>query len=99
MFLQPIKQWFIALPGTLHYNSTHYLVSWVFLRGLALIYFSAFASMAVQIQGLIGENGILPIQLKLTEIAQIFPDSKFSVFPTVFWNPDYVVLTFPFCML
>ena len=85
MFLQPIKQWFIALPGTLQYDSTHYLVSWVFLRGLALIYFSAFASMALQIQGLIGENGILPIQFKLTEIAQIFPDSKFSVFPTVFW--------------
>ena len=85
MFHQLIKQGFIALSKTLQYDSTHYLVSWVFLRGLALIYFSAFASMAVQIQGLIGENGILPIQLKLTEITRIFPNGKFSLFPTVFW--------------
>lgn len=80
-----IKQGLLSLPRTIHYDSTHYLVSWIFLRGLALIYLSAFASMAVQIQGLIGKNGILPIQLKLTEIAQIFPNSKFSLFPTVFW--------------
>jgi hypothetical protein len=53
---------------------------------LAVIYFAAFASMAVQIEGLIGENGILPIQSKLTEIAQLFPDSKFSAFPTLFWS-------------
>ena len=85
MFLQPTKQWLIALPGKLQYDSTHYLVSWVFLRGLALIYFSAFASMASQILGLIGENGILPIHSKLTKIAHIFPDSQYSVFPTVFW--------------
>ncbi|MGR8999639.1 MAG: lipase maturation factor family protein [Gammaproteobacteria bacterium] len=85
MSLQQIKQWLIALPRTLYYDSTPYLVSWVFLRGLAIIYFSAFASMALQIQGLIGENGILPIQLKLTEIEQIFPGRKFTVFPTVFW--------------
>ncbi len=85
MFYQSSKQWLIALPGILKYDSTYCLVSWVFLRGLAVIYFSAFASMALQIQGLIGENGILPIQLKLTEIAQFFPVSKFSVFPTVFW--------------
>jgi lipase maturation factor 1 len=85
MFLQTIKQWFMALPPKLQYDSAHDLVSWFFLRGLALIYFSAFASMALQIQGLIGENGILPIQLKLTEIAWFFPGSKFSVFPTLFW--------------
>ncbi len=85
MFLQTIKQWFMALPRKLQYDSTHDLVSWVFLRGLALIYFSAFASMAVQIQGLIGENGILPIQLKLTELSWFFPGDKFSVFPTLFW--------------
>ncbi|MGZ8184476.1 MAG: lipase maturation factor family protein [Methylobacter sp.] len=84
MSLQSIKQLLITLLDK-PYNSTHYLVSWVFLRGLAVIYFAAFASMAVQIEGLIGENGILPIQSKLSEIARIFPHSKFSVFPTLFW--------------
>jgi hypothetical protein len=60
-------------------------VSWVFLRGLAAIYFAAFASMAVQIEGLISENGILPIQSKLAEIARLFPDSKYIKSPTLFW--------------
>ena len=66
-------------------NSNHALVSWVFLRGLALIYFAAFASMAVQIDGLIGENGISPIQSELAAIAQYFPESKYFLFPTLFW--------------
>lgn len=61
------------------------LVGWLFLRGLALIYFAAFASMAVQIEGLIGVNGILPIQAKLTALAQYFPQIKYYDFPTLFW--------------
>src|SRR5207249_4538812 len=35
---------------------------WIFLRGLGLIFFSAFYSLAFQIHGLIGERGILPAQ-------------------------------------
>lgn len=66
-------------------NSPAVLVSWAFLRGLALIYLAAFASMSGQIEGLIGENGILPIQSELAAIARYSPDRKFSVFPTVFW--------------
>ncbi len=84
MSLQSIKQQFFALLDK-PYSSTHYLVSWVFLRGLAVIYFAAFASMAVQIEGLIGANGILPIRSKLTEIARLFPNSKYIEFPTLFW--------------
>lgn len=68
MFLQSNRQCFITLTGKLYANSSHYLLSWLFLRGLALIYFAAFASMAVQIEGLIGDNGILPIQSRLQEI-------------------------------
>ncbi len=37
------------------------LVRWIFLRGLGLIYFAAFASLAVQILGLVGEAGVLPL--------------------------------------
>src|SRR6185369_9549303 len=33
---------------------------WIFLRALGFIYFSAFYSLAFQIKGLIGPNGILP---------------------------------------
>ena len=35
--------------------------AWIFLRGMGLIYLIAFASLSVQIKGLIGSNGILPI--------------------------------------
>ncbi|MCK5921356.1 MAG: hypothetical protein KAG66_10475, partial [Methylococcales bacterium] len=38
------------------------LASALFLRVLALIYFAAFSSMAVQIIGLAGSEGILPLQ-------------------------------------
>lgn len=61
------------------------LVSWIFLRGLALIYLSAFASMSVQIEGLIGSQGILPIQAKLDEAAQFYGNGKYWAFPTLFW--------------
>ena len=66
-------------------SQQHTLVSWLFLRGLALIYFSAFASMSVQIEGLIGSHGILPIQSKLESISGFNSNQKFIVFPTLFW--------------
>src|SRR5262249_49048382 len=37
------------------------LVSWLFLRGLGAIYVAAFVSLAVQIVGLIGHDGIVPL--------------------------------------
>ncbi|HVH72519.1 MAG TPA: lipase maturation factor family protein, partial [Candidatus Dormibacteraeota bacterium] len=36
------------------------LPRWIFLRALGLIYYSAFFSLAFQIKGLIGPQGILP---------------------------------------
>lgn len=68
------------------YNTDYRLISWLFLRGLGIIYFSAFASMAVQIQeGLVGANGILPISEKMALIEQYYPQQLFWHMPTVFW--------------
>ncbi|MBL1262342.1 lipase maturation factor family protein [Candidatus Methylomicrobium oryzae] len=64
---------------------TDTLVSWLFLRGLAMIYLAAFASLSVQIEGLIGTQGILPIQAKLAESAQLYDSDKYWLFPTLFW--------------
>lgn len=61
------------------------LVGWLFLRLLAILYFSAFASMAVQIEGLVGADGILPIAKKLAAIDQALGSEKYWVFPTIFW--------------
>jgi hypothetical protein len=73
-----LNRWFLQGP-------TYGIVSWLFLRGLALIYLAAFASMSGQIEGLIGAQGILPIQSKLIEIAQSSGSGKYWVFPTLFW--------------
>jgi lipase maturation factor len=40
--------------------STHLWPRWGFLRGLGLIFFSAFYALAFQIHGLVGQRGILP---------------------------------------
>jgi hypothetical protein len=45
-----------APPG----RGSYVLASWLFLRFLGLIYFAAFASLATQIRGLVGSDGILP---------------------------------------
>src|SRR5688572_14822611 len=37
------------------------LTRWIFVRALGVTYLIAFASLAVQIKGLIGSRGILPI--------------------------------------
>ncbi len=38
------------------------LVSALFLRGLGLIYLAAFVSLALQVRGLVGAQGILPLE-------------------------------------
>jgi hypothetical protein len=77
-FTKPVCGWgFIPGPSV--------VVAWLFLRGLGLIYLAAFASMAAQILGLIGANGILPLNEELTRIAQLIPQQKYWLFPTLFW--------------
>ncbi len=66
-------------------TSSYLLVSWLFLRGLALFYFAAFASMLVQIEGLIGSQGILPVRDWLSTI--MLQEHGIPLFrvPTLFW--------------
>jgi len=45
---------------------------WLFLRGLGVVYFSAFFSLIFQIRGLIGPGGILPAGSYLQAVAQTF---------------------------
>jgi hypothetical protein len=39
---------------------TYLLSRWLFLRLLGAVYLVAFASLAIQITGLVGEHGIMP---------------------------------------
>jgi hypothetical protein len=59
---------------------------WIFLRCLGLIFFSAFYSLAFQIQGLIGPRGILPAGRYLAELAAMVPGPmRFFYAPTLLW--------------
>jgi lipase maturation factor 1 len=58
---------------------------WLFLRLLGIIYFVAFVSLWVQIDGLIGENGILPAGDFLREISGMLGPSRYWWLPTLFW--------------
>jgi hypothetical protein len=61
------------------------LVTWMFLRLLGGIYVAAFASLAVQIQGLVGHAGILPLDDYLDAAHQVLGRTAYRVLPTLFW--------------
>jgi predicted DCC family thiol-disulfide oxidoreductase YuxK len=61
------------------------LVSWVFLRLFGAIYVAAFASLGVQILGLIGHAGILPVGDYLEAAHQALGNSAYRFLPTLFW--------------
>lgn len=58
--------------------------SW-FLRSLGAIYLIAFASLGVQITGLVGARGILPVAAYLDAIRQNYGGALWWRVPTVFW--------------
>ncbi len=59
---------------------------WLFLRALGLIYFSAFYSLAFQIKGLIGPEGILPTGEFLQAVAQSLGHvGRIWYAPTLLW--------------
>lgn len=59
--------------------------SWLFLRGLALVFLIAFTSLWVQLAGLIGSRGIEPAAETMQWARQAFGGVAFFKLPTVFW--------------
>ena len=63
-----------------------YLLSrWVFLRLLGLTYLIAFVSLAVQVTGLLGADGILPAGLYLDRLQDTYGTRAYRLFPTLLW--------------
>lgn len=58
---------------------------WLFLRALAVIYFSAFYSLLFQIKGLIGPEGILPAQHFLAAVAHVMGVARYWYAPSLYW--------------
>ena len=68
---------------------------WLFLRALGAIFLSAFYSLLFQIQGLIGERGILPARDYLETVRSAGVGlRRFWYVPSIFWtNASDVALT------
>src|SRR5205823_14358672 len=59
----------------------------ILLRGLGIAYLSAFGSLAVQLDGLIGSRGILPAAESLDVVGRVLgtgPETYWQ-YPTVLW--------------
>jgi len=57
----------------------------LFLRGLAVIYLIAFASLLPQLDGLIGSNGISPAHDFLQTLRTDYGARAYTLFPTLAW--------------
>jgi predicted DCC family thiol-disulfide oxidoreductase YuxK len=71
--------------GPERYPPTYHLVSWLFLRLLGLTFLVAFASIGVQITGLVGADGILPLSQYLGTVAAEQGPWRYLFAPTLFW--------------
>jgi predicted DCC family thiol-disulfide oxidoreductase YuxK len=65
--------------------ASYQLTTQIFLRLLGCIYLAAFVSFAVQILGLIGSEGVLPLELYLPQLKQHYGTSAYWQTPMLFW--------------
>ncbi|MBX9720008.1 MAG: lipase maturation factor family protein, partial [Candidatus Obscuribacterales bacterium] len=66
--------------------NSHLYVRWLFIRILCFCFFAAFLSIAVQIVGLYGQHGILPLSEVLAQFTN--PETKLLAMltnPSIFW--------------
>lgn len=61
------------------------IVSWIFLRCIGIIYLAAFTSLGVQITGLSGSQGIIPLTVFLEKAISVLGPSAYFRIPTIFW--------------
>ena len=64
---------------------SYFLTRWLFIRLVGVIYFIAFASLGVQILGLVGSNGILPAAYYLEAIHERLGSEAYGRLPTLAW--------------
>jgi len=67
-------------------GSTYLISQGLFLKAVAFIYLIAFASLAVQVKGLYGAKGIVPIDSLLQAVKKRYTGkSQYLKLPTIFW--------------
>jgi predicted DCC family thiol-disulfide oxidoreductase YuxK len=78
-------RWSRLLWGPERHPPTFHLVSWLFLRLLGLTFLVAFVSIGVQITGLVGSDGVLPLPEYLATVAAEHGSWRYWFAPTLFW--------------
>jgi lipase maturation factor 1 len=64
---------------------TWFLTRRIFIFLLGLVYLSAFLSLWIQIEGLVGQEGILPVKTYLKDADANWGADRFWKLPTLFW--------------
>src|SRR6266853_730418 len=80
-----VDSWSQWLVGSADGRSTYAVTRWLFLRALGLVYLIAFASLWVQVKGLIGSQGILPADQSLQALKGYLGSDRYRLVPTLFW--------------
>jgi predicted DCC family thiol-disulfide oxidoreductase YuxK len=81
-------RWSRRLWGAERHPPTYRLVSGLFLRLLGLTFLAAFISIGIQVTGLIGADGILPLSDTLAAVAAEHGSWSYVHAPTLFWIND-----------
>lgn len=73
--------------------STFIISRRIFLAALGIIYTIAFSSLAVQIVGLSGSEGVVPVKNYLTAMTPMLKLARFYFIPTIFWinSSDFIL--------
>ncbi len=98
-FLNFIRPWFHKVRGVIWgaqpIQSTYQISTWLFVRGLALVYAIAFLSLSVQLLGLIGSQGISPVKEYFAFLKESQGAVIFLKLPSLFWilSADWFLMT------
>jgi lipase maturation factor 1 len=77
--LDPVSRWFVSQSQ----NST--LTASLFIKGLGLVYLIAFISYWVQLNGLIGDDGILPASHFFNRVHDRLGADAYWRLPSIYW--------------
>src|SRR5207253_671912 len=85
------RRWILG--GKTVERPTYRIANALFLRLLGLCYLAAFVSLWVQVDGLIGSRGILPVKDLLEAVRAQLGGERWMLFPTLCWlNPSDALL-------
>ena len=97
------RKFFSAITRWVWGNSTEiptwFLTRRVFLFLLGLVYLLAFGSLLTQIEGLVGQKGILPVETFLIDVSSYWGAQRFWQVPTLFWLNAKDGFLFAGCLL